>query len=128
MITLTLYEGKEFLDGYEALKQIPLPIKVSYALARASKQIKEDIDFYTTKFQEIIFLYAEKDKDGNYVYTDGGQFIKVQEGKEEECQAKITELEQLETKIDIEPITLADLGETVREPDVLRKIIPIIAE
>ena len=125
---LKLTEGKEFLEGYEVLKSKSLPIKISYTLARASKKVKEDVDFFTGKFQEIINEYAEKDENGNFVYTEGNQFIKVIDGKEDECQAKIAELESLETELDIEPISIDDLGDIEIDPDTLRKIMPLIKE
>ena len=101
-MVLKLTEGKEFLEGYEVLKSKSLPIKISYTLARASKKVKEDVDFFTGKFQEIINEYAEKDENA--------------------------ELESLETELDIEPISIEDLGDIEIDPDTLRKIMPLIKE
>lgn len=124
-MTLTIKEGKEFIEAYEMLKTKQLPIKVSYALARATKAVKEDVEFYTSKFQEIIKEYAEVDENGNFVYTEGNQFIKIIKGKEEECQKKIKELEELTTELSVSPLTIEDLGNIEIDPQTLEKLMPI---
>jgi len=125
-MVLKITEGKEFIEAYEILKNKQMPIKVAYGLARAQKKVREDVEFYTNKFQEVINEYAETDENGNFVYTDGSQFIKVKEGLEEECQSKIAELEELTTELDIDPLTLDDLGAIEIDPDTMRRLMPIM--
>ena len=61
------------------------------------KQVEEEVNFYQKKFSEIIEEYGEKEN-GEYKLTPDGQSIIIISGKENECNAKIAELHNLEVK------------------------------
>lgn len=71
-----------------------LPVFIAYKLMKLLKGLKEDVNFYRTKMSEIIDEYAEKDPNGQALQSQNGGVI-IQNGKVDECNAKIKELEEM---------------------------------
>lgn len=85
-----------------------MPVKTSYKIMKIIKAIEEEEVFFASKMQEIINEYGEKDENGNYIQT-GENSIKIKDGKIEECNAKINELNSIEIKIPDYKISLEEL-------------------
>lgn len=90
----------EFKNFYEGVKDKKLPLKVAYKLNKLILKVEEEIKFYQDTFSKIVDEYAEKDENGNYVFIDGNAAIKIIPGKEEECDKKIKELNELPLNIE----------------------------
>ena len=71
-----------------------LPVFIAYKLMKLLKGLEEDVNFYRTKMSEIIDEYAEKDQNGQALQSQNGGVI-IQNGKVDECNAKIKELEEM---------------------------------
>lgn len=71
-----------------------LPVFIEYKLMKLLKGLEEDVNFYRTKMSEIIDEYAEKDPNGQALQSQNGGVI-IQNGKVDECNAKIKELEEM---------------------------------
>ena len=71
-----------------------LPVFIAYKLMKLLKGLEEDVNFYRTKMSEIIDEYAEKDPNGQALQSKNGGVI-IQNGKVDECNAKIKELEEM---------------------------------
>ena len=71
-----------------------LPVFIAYKLMKLLKGLEEDVNFYRTKMSEIIDEYAEKDPNGQALQSQNGGGI-IQNGKVDECNAKIKELEEM---------------------------------
>lgn len=71
-----------------------LPVFIAYKLMKLLKGSEEDVNFYRTKMSEIIDEYAEKDPNGQALQSQNGGVI-IQNGKVDECNAKIKELEEM---------------------------------
>lgn len=74
-----------------------LPVFVAYKLMKLLKSLEEDVNFYRTKMSEIIDEYAEKDPNGQALQSQHGGVI-IQNGKADECNTKIKELENMEVE------------------------------
>lgn len=87
-----------------------LPVFIAYKLMKLLKSLEEDVNFYRTKMSEIIDEYAEKDPNGQALQSQSGGVI-IQNGKVDECNSKIKELEemQVENKCEIK-FTLEELA------------------
>ena len=85
----------EFKGFYEGVKDKKLPLKVAYKLNKLITKVEEEIAFYQSTFSKIIEEYAERDENGNYIFIDGNASIKIIPGKEEECNKKVRELNEL---------------------------------
>ena len=71
-----------------------LPVFIAYKLMKLLKGLEEDVNFYRTTMSEIIDEYAEKDPNGQALQSQNGGVI-IQNGKVDECNAKIKELEEM---------------------------------
>lgn len=74
-----------------------LPITVAYKLMKLLKSLEDDVNFYRNKMAEIIEKYSEKDPNGQALHSQSGGVI-IQNGKSEECNSGIKELEEMEVE------------------------------
>lgn len=71
--------------------------RLAYKLAKLSKAISEDINFYQEKYIEYLELFGERDENGDFVSNKGN--IKIISGLEQECKEKFNELNSIEVEI-----------------------------
>lgn len=69
-----------------------IPAALGYKTMKLIKAVEVEEDFYNLRLRQIIEEFGKKDAEGKYIFLDNGN-IKVIEGKESECEAKIKELE-----------------------------------
>lgn len=87
-----------------------LTVFIAYKLMKLLKSMEEDITFYRTKMSEIIDEYAEKDPNGQVLQSQHGGVI-IQNGKADECNSEIKELEEMEVSDNCEiKFTLEELA------------------
>jgi predicted transcriptional regulator len=94
-----MYEILELQTLYSSIANIRMPLKTTYKFTRLMKRAETELEFYQTKFQEIVAEYGEKDDNGQYKFTEDGQSIVIIAGKEQECNAKLFELRNLDVEI-----------------------------
>ena len=100
----------EFKNFYEEIKDRKLPLKVAYKLNKLLNKLNDEIKFYQEEFSKIVQEYGERDKEGNFVYVDKERAsIKIIEGKKEECDKKIIELNNFSFDLDGITFTLDEL-------------------
>lgn len=92
---MKMYEVLEMQNFYTSVQDKKMPIKTAYKLSRMAKRIEEEVQFYQKEFARIINEYALKEN-GQLVYSEDMNSIKVIPGKEEECNEKVIELKELE--------------------------------
>jgi hypothetical protein len=109
----------------EQVKSQSLPFKTSYKLAKTAKAIETEVIFYQTKFREIIMQYAEIDENGQPVFIDDGAGIKLKEGLEQECNEKITELQNTEVAFEYTPFTPEEFDNIELSADILELALPL---
>ena len=88
-----------------------MPVKTAYKFSKIDKIIKEEMEFYQNKINEIIECYGEKNNNGDYVILESG--IKIKEDFRVQCQQEIIELENLE-------IEIADIFFTLDELEIFQ--------
>lgn len=106
---MKMYEILELQTLYNSIANIKLPLKTTYKFTRLMKRAEAELEFYQTKFQEIISEYGEKDSDGQYKFIENGQSIAIISGKEQECSAKLLELRNLDVEINDIKFTIEEL-------------------
>ncbi len=117
------------ISGFcQSIKGYPLKIKVSYKVSKLMQTIEKDIEFYQKSFQKILEDYGQKDDKGQIIFTDDKSAIKLQEGKEQEGQVKVTELLALDVEISLEDLMftydeLEDIQVTPEDMLVISKLI-----
>ena len=100
MITVTMEQIINFKNSNNFFAEANLPLKGAYKINKIRKAVEKESEFYSDEFQKIIDKYAKKDDEGNIIFSEDGEQIMIQDGKVQECNQAITELQKLETEID----------------------------
>lgn len=122
---MKMYEILELPKLYESIKDTKMSLKTTYKFTKLLKQAEEEINFYQSKFNEIIEKYGVKEN-GQYKLTSDGLSIVIVPGKEIECNEKIHELRNLEIdlsgiKFSLEELSALDM--TISEMTCLISLI-----
>ena len=111
---MKMFEILELEGLLQKLTQKELPIRTLYKVDKLIKLVGKEKDFYQTQFQALVDIYAERDENGNYLYTDeSAEAVKIIPDKIAECQNKMNEL------INIEIADVPDISFTFEELDSL---------
>ncbi len=127
MVNVTMDQIIAFRNNSEFFANKALPLKVAYKLNKLRKAIEENGEFYSTKFQEIVETYAKKDENGDIVFSEDGNQIMIQDGKIEECNEELENLQNLTVEIDNLNLSIDDFGENLEcTPDELEALMPFL--
>lgn len=99
---MKMYQLLEIQNIYQSICQIKMPIKTTYKFTKLAKILEEELIFYKEQFQKIIEQYGVKEN-GKIKHSDDGLTIYIAPEKQQECNEKILELQNLD--IDIKDIT-----------------------
>ncbi len=128
MVNVTMNQIIAFRDSGDIFANTHLPLKVAYKLNKLKKAIETEGEFYRTKFQEIVDTYAKKDENGEVVFSEDGNQIMIQDGKIEECNQALVDLQELTVEIDNCNLTIDDFGDDVEcTPDELDALMPFLS-
>lgn len=128
MVTITMRQVIDFRNNEGFFADVNLPLKGAYKINKIRKAIEKEGEFYSSKFQEIVNTYAKKDDNGDIVFSEDGEQIIIQDGKIEECNQALSELQKLEVEIDNCNLTIEDLGENLEcTPDELDALMPFLS-
>ncbi len=106
-----------FPNLYTGLKNQKLPIKTAYKFHKLAAAITKELDYYYSELQKIIKQYAVVDEEtGQPVQTEDGLGIRIQPDKNDECVARLQELQELD-------VTLPDITFTLEELEPLNLTI-----
>ena len=111
---MKMFEILELEGLLQKLTQKELPIRTLYKVDKLIKLVGKEKDFYQTQFQALVDTYAERDENGNYLYTDNSaEAVKIIPDKIAEQQSKMNEL------VHIEISDVPDISFTFEELDSL---------
>lgn len=124
---MKLYHVLALPRFYEPIVNNRLPFKTIYKLTRLAQRVEQEKTFYQEQIQKLIEEYGQKE-DGNLIYTEDGSSVKIIEGKEEECNTKIFELNDLD--IDLSEFSFSveefdGLELTMEQMDIIMPLIKI---
>ena len=126
---MKLVEVFDFLNLRNKIIDKKLPIKTSYKLTRFFNQLEEEAKFFNETLQKIIDEYGQKDENGNFIFTDNGQGVKIKEDKYNDCMEKIEELNSIEVKLNYVPsFTLDELEGLDLEMKYINLLMPYISD
>lgn len=123
---LQMSEIINFSIFYDEVRNSKLPLKTAFKLSNLTRAIDEQLTFYREKLQEILHEYGEFDENGNIITINNGNGIKVKEGTEAECMAKINELQALEVELPDIKFDIEDFGNIELTVEVFNIIIPFL--
>lgn len=93
---------------FEQFAQTKISSKLAYKIMKLCKSVAVEEEFYNTKRNEIIDMYAIKDENGNVAITDDG-IIKIVPDKISEANAAMQELNSIEVEAPNIKFTLDEL-------------------
>ena len=82
-----------------------MSIKSSYSIARFISQTNDAEIIYNQKIQELINEFGDRDQQNKFKTDENGS-ISIKEGKEQECNDKIAEIDNFE--IDVPQLTISE--------------------
>ena len=127
MVNVTMDQIIAFRNAGDIFADYKLPLKVAYKLNKLKKAIEVEGEFYGSKFQEIVDTYAKKDENGQVVFSDDGNQIMIQDGKVEECNQALEDLQTLTVEIDNCNLTIDDFGDDIQcTPEDLEALMPFL--
>ena len=127
MVNVTMDQIIAFRNAGDLFGDYKLPLKVAYKLNKLKKAIEVEGEFYANKFQEIVNTYAKKDENGQVVFSDDGNQIIIQDGKVEECNQALNDLQTLTVEIDNCNLTIDDFGDDIQcTPEDLEALMPFL--
>ena len=89
--------------------------------------IQEETQFYRNEFAKIVDEYAVKEN-GQLVYSEDMTSIKIIEGKEDECSAKISELKNLEIDLSEFKFSIEEFEKLELSVSDMYGILPLITD
>lgn len=125
---IKMTQALELSGLYDIVKDCKMPIKTAYKLNRLMKQIEGDLNFYRAQVASLMSEFAVKDENGNYIYLDNGNSIKIAGGKEQECSKKLGELLSLDVEISGTSFELDELSGLDFTVSQLNLLMPFIVE
>lgn len=126
-ITVTMQQVLDFKEIVNDFREKKLPLPCAYKLIKISNALDKDIEFYQSKFQEIIENFAKKNNDGSYAYSGDGSQIMIQDDKIDECNDELEKLMSLEIQVDNLDFSIDNFGTDIEcTPDELEKLAPFL--
>lgn len=127
MVNVTMDQIIAFRNSGDAFRNQVLPLKVAYKLNKLKKAVESEGEFYSSKFQEIVDKYAKKDDEGNVVFSEDGNQIMIQDGKIEECNEALEDLQKLTVEVDNFNLSIDDFGDNIEcAPEDLEALMPFL--
>lgn len=124
---MKLYEVLSLQGFYNTIKDKKLPIKTTYKLSKLMRRAEEESQFYSAEFVKIVNLYAKKEN-GELVYSQDGTSIEIIPGKENECNEKILELQNLEVDLSNFSFGLEEFEGVDITLSEMQGILPLISD
>lgn len=111
---MKMFEILELEGVLQKITKKQLPLRTLYKIDKLIKLVAKEKEFYQNHFQSLVDIYAERDEQGNYLYTDdSAEAVKIIPDKIAECQNKMNEL------VNIEIADVPDISFTFEELDSL---------
>lgn len=104
---MKIKKAKETNEKLSTITAKKLPIKMSFAIQKNAKRIKEIVDFANERQNDIIDRCAERDDKGEYVPSEDGQGIRIADA--ETFMKEMNELMETDMDIEFVKISMADV-------------------
>lgn len=125
---IKLYQVRGFQELYENIKKLPLSLNVAYKFTKIFAALQIEVEFLQENFQKIIEEYAERDNQNNIVLTEDNLGVKIQLGKEKECNEKILTLQNIKIEIPNIKFRLGELSDLNLTIEQMQFLLPFIEE
>ena len=119
----------EFLNIYPQIKNNKIKISVAYKLSKCFEYCEQEAKFYTTKLNEILGKYGQKDESGALIQDEKTQSVLIVTVLKNECENELTELLNLEVYFDEQlKINVNDIENFELNMESFRKLKPFLQD
>lgn len=119
----------EFLNIYPQIKNNKIKISVAYKLSKCFEYCEQEAKFYTTKLNEILGKYGQKDESGALIQDEKTQSVLIDPVLKNECKKELTELLNLEVPFDEKLlIDIKDIDNFELNMELFRKLKPFLQD
>lgn len=115
-------------DVYDKIKTQSLPITTTYKISKLFNAIKNEQEFYSTQLDAIIQQYGKKDENGNFIRTENGDGIQVDNANIKEVESKLNELWKIEVELPDITFTLNELEKINLSVEEFNNFLPFIED
>ena len=115
-----------FPKFYNLVKHDTLSFKLAYKLSALNKKAEETISFYQEQINKILNDFAERDSEGNYVLTEDGDGVKIQQEHRALCNSLLNDLQNMPIEDVSIFFTFEELENLNITPENISPIIPFI--
>lgn len=124
---LKITDTLNFNRASATLMATKLPLQCAYKLSKIQKVLTDDVEFYQSKYAEIIEKYGLVE-DGKLKTSEDGQTIMLQPDKIQECQEEIAKLNSLEVTPEVDEylLNVEDFGNVEISLEDMSGLIPFI--
>lgn len=108
------YKNSEILDITSVLSKISkgnMSVRFRFKLIKNIKLTSEILDVYEASKRELLEKYCEKDENGNFKVNEDNNSFKIKEEEIINWNKDIVELLSIESKVDLDTISIGELEE-----------------
>lgn len=113
---------------YQEVKSTKIPVKTAYKLNKLINAINEHAAFYQEQILNLLKDHAEKDTEGEYIYTNDNIGVKIKKESQQEFAEKANELLALDVELPDITFSIEEFGDIELSMEVFNIITPFLNE
>lgn len=127
MIEITLSELMDSASVMQELAKKPMKTKAAFQTARLMREIEKEYSLFQESRKGLIDKYADKDENGEPKADENGNYTVPKENIEE-FNKELKEMLDQTLSLNVEPISIEDLGDADFTPADMMLLAPFIKE
>lgn len=127
MIEITLSELMDSASVMQELAKKPMKTKAAFQTARMMREIEKEYSLFQESRKGLIDKYAEKDENGEPKTDENGNYT-VPKNRIEDFNKELKEMLDQTLSLNVEPISIEDLGEADFTPAEMMLLTPFVKE
>ena len=113
---------------YQEVKTTKIPVKTAYKLNKLINAINEHAAFYQEQIRSLLQDHAEKDAEGEYIYTNDNIGVKIKQESQQEFATKVNELLTLDVELPDITFDIEEFGNIELTMESFNIITPFLIE
>ena len=113
---------------YQEVKATKIPVKTAYKLNKLTNAINEHAAFYQEQIRNLLQDHAEKDAEGEYIYTNDNIGVKIKKESQQEFVEKVNELLTLDVELPDITFSIEEFGNIELTMESFNIITPFLTE
>ena len=127
MIEITLNELMDSASVMQELAKKPMKTKAAFQTARLMREIEKEYSLFQDARKGLIDKYADKDENGAPKTDENGNYTVPKENIEK-FNVELKEMLDQTLSLNVEPISIEDLGDADFTPADMMLLAPFIKE